>query len=247
MPRIGELTYYNRIGQAGREHAVCKPFSDPSCGNSLLRVGALLKLLPAPPARVLECGCGTGWLAYFLAKRGFQVVATDVSPDAIQLALDNPTFIHGPVPDFRVADAERMDFDAEFDAVIFFDSLHHAVDELAALQCACRALKPGGMCVMLEPGRGHHCNSLEVEAKFEVTEKDMPPYYLRRLGKQAGFQSCKIYPAPDQVGRALYPTVGERPGWRWKLLTFGPLRFLATAAILLLGKRFYGITVLFKE
>src|SRR5262249_29369143 len=154
----------------------------------------LLRLLPQPPARLLECGCGTGWLSYFLAKRGYEVVATDVCPDAIQLARDNPTFQQGPVPQFHLADVEQLAFPAEFDAVLFFDSLHHAVDELAALQSAYRALKPGGVCVMLEPGWGHHRRSLEVEEKYGVTEKDMPPFYLKRLGKKAGFQACRVYP-----------------------------------------------------
>ena len=106
MPKAGELTYYERIGEAGRRHAVLKPFSDDECGLYLMRAGALLSLLPPPPARVLDCGCGTGWLSYFLAQRGYQVVATDISPDAIALAKANPVFADGPVPEFVVADSE---------------------------------------------------------------------------------------------------------------------------------------------
>src|SRR5438045_590951 len=100
MPRSGELTYYERIGERGREHAVAKPFSDDDCGLYLLRAGALFSLLPPPPARILDCGCGTGWLAYFLARRGYDIVATDVSPDAIALATSHPVFHDGPSPRF---------------------------------------------------------------------------------------------------------------------------------------------------
>src|SRR6516162_8855114 len=102
MPRAGEITYLQQIGEVGREHALGKPFSDVECGNFLMRVGQLMKLIPSPPARILECGCGTGWLSYFLAKTGYQVVATDVCQDAIQLARANPIFSKGLVPDFRV-------------------------------------------------------------------------------------------------------------------------------------------------
>src|SRR5262245_19869395 len=131
MPRPGELTYYERIGEAGRQHAVEKPFSDDECGLYLLRAGALFSLLPPPPARVLDCGCGTGWLSYFLARRGYDVVGTDVSPDAIRLAESHAMFRDAAAPRFVVADSESLTFAAEFDAVVFFDSLHHAIDEAA--------------------------------------------------------------------------------------------------------------------
>src|SRR5436309_8764768 len=126
MPRPGELTYFGVIGEGGRRDAVNKPFSHDGCGIELMQVGALLALLPPPPARVLDCGCGTGWLSHFLARRGYDVVATDVSPGAIALAKAHPVFAAGAVPRFLVADSEALTFEAEFDAVVFFDSLHHA-------------------------------------------------------------------------------------------------------------------------
>lgn len=155
MPRPGELTYFDVIGDGGRHHAVNKPFSDPSCGSLLMQVGAILAILPPPPLRILDCGCGTGWLSYILQKRGYEVVGTDVSSTAIDLAKSNPMFIRSQAPKFVVADSEHLSFESKFDVVLFFDSLHHAVDEYAALQSAFRALKPGGMCVTSEPGVGH--------------------------------------------------------------------------------------------
>src|ERR1700759_5360660 len=109
------------MGEPGRHHAILKPFSDDGGGLYRMRAGALFGLLPPPPARVLDCGCGTGWLSYFLARRGYDVVGTDVSPDAIAIAVANPIFQHGGVPAFRVADSEALPFESEFDAVIFFD------------------------------------------------------------------------------------------------------------------------------
>jgi ubiquinone/menaquinone biosynthesis C-methylase UbiE len=41
--------------------------------------GALRQLLPAPPARVLDVGAGTGFLAILLAKHGYAVTALDLS------------------------------------------------------------------------------------------------------------------------------------------------------------------------
>lgn len=236
MPRQGELTYYERIGEAGRQHAVGKPFSDDDCGLYLLRAGALFSLLPPPPARVLDCGCGTGWLSYFLAQRGYDVVGTDVSTDAIRLARANPLFRDAPQPVFSVADSESLTFANEFDAVVFFDSLHHTIDEAAALECAYRALKPGGLCIALEPGRGHAKKSRAVDAEYDVTDKDMPPSRVCRVGKRVGFRGCRVVPAPQHLGKALYTQ-------QW----FGPVRHALVQAIMLWQKQYCGIALLRKD
>lgn len=246
MPRKGELTYCDNIGEAGQQHSLSKPFSDEECGLSLMRVGALLSLLPPPPAQVLDCGCGTGWLAYFLARRGYHVVATDIAPDAIRLARDNPVFRRDDAPEFLVADSEALEFESAFDVVIFFDSLHHAIDELAALRCSYRALRPGGICVALEPGRGHHRKSRETAAAYDVTDKDMPPSYIRRLGRKVGFNRCRVLPAPQHFGKALY--ANQRvTGWLGRLVGIWPFRLLTVLGIMVLHPWYCGITILQKD
>jgi len=235
MPRAGELSYYERIGETGRRHSLGKPFSDDECGLYLLRAGALFSLLPPPPARVLDCGCGTGWLAYFLARRGYDVVAVDVSADAVTLARTHPLFHEGASPQFQVADSEALTFASEFDAVVFFDSLHHTLDERKALGGAFRALRPKGVCVVLEPGRGHARKSRAIDEAYDVTDRDMPPWVVRRSGLAAGFSRCRVVPAPQHLGKALY------------VKRFGPLRHVLVQAILLWQRWYCGIAILEKD
>jgi SAM-dependent methyltransferase len=246
MPRAGELTYYERIGESGRRHAVAKPFSDEECGLYLLRVGALFSVLPPPPARVLDCGCGTGWLSYFLAQRGYDVVGTDVSADAVALAKEHPVFHDGHAPEFLVADSESLAFDATFDAVVFFDSLHHAIDVSAALRSAFRALRPGGVCVALEPGRGHARQSRAIDEAYDVTDKDMPPSLVCQVGRRVGFGRCRVAPAPQHLGKVLYAS-DRLGGWKGALVSTAPLRHLAVQAVLLWQKRYCGIAILQKD
>lgn len=211
MPKAGELTYYERIGEASRQAALLKPFSlgqhtPPfTCGDHLIALGGVCELLRPTPSRLLDLGCGTGWTSLLFAKMGYDVVGQDVAVDAITLAdayrlqsgIDNASFL--------VSDYESLHFQQAFENVVFFDSLHHAVDERAALACAYQALKPGGVCVTREPGSGHAKaeHSLHAVAEYDVTEKDMPPFHIAEIALELGFSEVRIYPFPNQLFRSL--------------------------------------------
>jgi len=132
---------------------------------------------------------------YFFAQCGYDVTGQDISPDMIDLVnqnklISNLTNIH-----FIVSDYEKLSYLEDFDCAVFFDSLHHAIDEGAALSAVYRALKPGGICITLEPGKGHETADYSREAveKFDVTEKDMDPEKSIKCGKKAGFSSFLVY------------------------------------------------------
>src|SRR5581483_7308593 len=199
MPRPGEHRYYEAIGEEGRSHAINKPFSDPARGDLLIQAGAILRLLPQPPARVLECGCGTGWLTAFLAKAGYDAVGQDLSEHAIRLAKENPVFYAGRRPEFVSGDYEQMEFHNEFDAVVFFSSLHHAFDEARAIHAAHRALRDGGLLIASEPGTGHARTAAAFSEAHDITDKDMPPSRINALARAAGFPKFRMYPHADEL------------------------------------------------
>ena len=94
--------------------------------------------LPAPPARVLEVGCGQGALTTTLAAAGYDPLGID------PLA---------PLGDrFRRIRLEDLDEEDAYDAVVAARSLHsirdlgHALDRVAAL------LRPGGVLILDELG-----------------------------------------------------------------------------------------------
>jgi SAM-dependent methyltransferase len=203
MAKQDEIEYARRMNP---DHAVNKPFSDSDCGRNLVRLGTIFSLLPPPPARLLDLGCGTGWTSLFFARAGYRVVGVDLAPEMIRLANQSRDAAGLTNVSFVESDYENLPNLGAFDCAVFFDSLHHADDEGLAVRRAFEALKPGGVCVAAEPGRGHHDSptSQSAIAEYGVTEKDMPPNRVVELARAAGFAEFRVFPPPDELNRAVY-------------------------------------------
>jgi 2-polyprenyl-6-hydroxyphenyl methylase / 3-demethylubiquinone-9 3-methyltransferase len=96
--------------------------------------------------RVLDVGCGGGYLAESVARVGAQVSAVDLSVPTIEAARRHSQAA-GLAIDYRAADAAALPFsDASFDAVVSSDFLEHVMDRLdAVLAEQVRVLRPGGL------------------------------------------------------------------------------------------------------
>lgn len=243
MATQGEYEYFKNIGPANMQHAIQKPWSDAHCGLYLMELGAMMGLMPMH-GRLLDMGCGTGWTSVLFAKKGFQVVGQDLVPEAIEAARQLKQDNQIDNLDFVVGDYESLTFENEFDVVVFFDCLHHAVDEVGALRSAFRALKPGGICITSEPGLGHERRSAAMIQEFGVTERDMHPAKIIRGGKKVGFTSFAVHPHAYYLYIALYRQ--QQHGLLGKLLRIPGMRTLVGLLTVLLSKHQAGIVVLKK-
>jgi cyclopropane fatty-acyl-phospholipid synthase-like methyltransferase len=114
---------------------------------------AKLELLDAKPGeKILDIGCGLGWLAALLASRcGAEVVAMDVSEYAVGEARRR----YGNIEklQFYVGDALLLNYEEEFDKVSCLDVLEHFSPEEGhiLLQKIHRTLKRGGSLLLCVP------------------------------------------------------------------------------------------------
>lgn len=84
--------------------------------------------------RILEIGCGVGWLSLELARAGMNVIGIDLSSTKIAVARDYYNRIKkeekfsGSI-EYIVDSIHNVDFPASsFDAIVAWDSLHHIPD-----------------------------------------------------------------------------------------------------------------------
>ena len=106
--------------------------------------------------RVLEIGCGVGTDGLQFARAGATYTGVDLTEAAVELARKN--FESAGMPgEFRVSDAEKLDFtDESFDIVYSHGVLHHTPDIAAALREVHRVLKPGGRAIVMLYHRGSY-------------------------------------------------------------------------------------------
>ena len=106
--------------------------------------------------KVLEIGCGMGTDGAQFAKAGADYTGVDLTEAAIELARKRFALSHLN-GEFRVSDAENLDFDDEsFDLVYSHGVLHHTPDIAAAVSEIHRVLKPRGQAIVMLYHRGSY-------------------------------------------------------------------------------------------
>ena len=103
---------------------------------------------------VLDVGCGTGTLAVKAAQKGAQVIGIDQSPPMLKLAREKAQ-ASGVEVDFRLAQAQSLDLDEEFDVVTATFTLSEISPDEVEMVVADLAerLKPGGKMIVADEAR----------------------------------------------------------------------------------------------
>ena len=93
--------------------------------------------------KVLDIGCGFGWLVKNYARGGADIKGIDIATSAVELT-KKWLEIEGLSADLQAANAEELPFqDNTFDFISSSGVLHHTVDTQKAIDEVYRVLKPG--------------------------------------------------------------------------------------------------------
>lgn len=108
-----------------------------------------VQALAAPPARVLDAGCGTGRVGIELARRGYEVVGVDLDPSMLAIARRDAPHVRWVEADLAELDTHELGASA-FDVVVCAGNvvpLLAAGTEAAAIAAMARRLTPRGLLV----------------------------------------------------------------------------------------------------
>ena len=103
--------------------------------------------------RVLDIGCGTGDVSLTAAEvvgRSGSVLGIDRGAEAIAVAHGHSTSRGLEHVSFKVSEIDDFEDSRRFDALVGRFALMHQRDAIATLTMAVRALRPGGIVVMIE-------------------------------------------------------------------------------------------------
>jgi 2-polyprenyl-6-hydroxyphenyl methylase/3-demethylubiquinone-9 3-methyltransferase len=152
---------------------------------ALLRAESVLKLdyvrgilqqnRLGPGTRVLDIGCGAGFLSNGLAADGYHVTGIDQSAGSLAVAQR-----HAPrrsQVNYRTADAYQLPFaDHSFDSVLMMDFLEHVDKPERAIAEASRVLKPQGLLIFYTFNRTLPAKFLAIHA-VELIARDCPKHF----------------------------------------------------------------------
>ncbi len=153
--------------------------------------------LPAG-ARIIDVGCGSGWLSEYFARLGYDVTGIDISDELIEMArdrvarvpykVDHETFVRCR---FLTRDIESAPLAEKFDAVVCYDSLHHFEDERTVFRNLSAMLNVGGLLFILEghkPSAGSATEDelTDVMREYGTLESPFSTEYLRTLLDEHG-------------------------------------------------------------
>ena len=128
-----------RMDYQSRQYALMN--SDIEVDRHLRRVNRFLT--PRTSDRILEIGCGRGFLTREVQRLAPATIGTDLNAEAVA---------NGVTGGLRVMDARALDFaDATFDKIYSFHAIEHIPDLAGVFAEMDRVLKPGGRVLLVYP------------------------------------------------------------------------------------------------
>ncbi len=158
---------------------------------------AMVGSLPVGPgALVLDLGAGPCWVSDWLRKLRYRTCSLDICLDMLRIGRERM----GEDSWVCAADMAAIPLrDESIDAAVCYAALHHVPNWRDVLREVHRVLRPGGVLVLQEPGRGHskEAESITQMAQFGVLEQDLPPRLLARACRDAGFTRAIVRPVAE--------------------------------------------------
>jgi len=137
----------------------------------------------SPSSRVLEVGCGCGYMSKSFAAAGYDMWSADLSKNALGYSVQN-----GLEQLCRVS-ITNLPFKDEFDAVVSFDVVEHIPDHRGCIEQLRDALVPGGTLIITVPAHPTLWSSWD---EIQQHVRRFPPSEIESLVQDAGLEVITV-------------------------------------------------------
>lgn len=165
--------FYDKVYLKGEK----KHFTTYRESSSTSEIKEVLKQISWKSKNVLDVGCGTGYFAYSVAKKGANVLGVDFSIEAIQIAKSQ--YAHTNL-EFKAVDVSKIK--EKFDVIVSNGTLEHMDDPLRTLKLFKKHLNPKGCIIITSPNwtnpRGYILLTLLFLFKAPITLVDLHYFTL---------------------------------------------------------------------
>jgi len=184
-----------------------------------------------PNAKILEIGAGTGRYSIFLAQKGYDVTAVDLTPKHVEIMTQKANGLKN----FRCMVADALDLsmfeDNSFDMVLNFGPMYHLFhqkDKEQAVKETIRVAQKGGICMfaylpcasfvtgygLLNQDVAHVCAAMDDTGRMkDVPEEVFTGFYIEDFKKLFDKTNTKYITnvATDGLGYTLQDMIEKLP------------------------------------
>lgn len=126
-------------------------------------------LPPSKTAKILEVGCGTGFVLYGLSEfKNYHLFGGELHVEGLRYARERL-----PHAEFIQLDFRKTPFHNEFDAIGAFDVLEHVEEDILMMENVHKSLKPGELFFVSVP-----------QHKWLWSNQDVAAYHKRRYTRK---------------------------------------------------------------
>ncbi len=155
----------------------------------------------SPGMKVLDIGCGSGTLTFYMANKGIKVLGIDISNKSVEKCKESAEFLKlQNLTSFKTMDFPDRSPGGLFDFVLLTEVIEHLENDNLAIKKIHALLKPRGILLLTTPSRNAPLFRLGLADTFDKKVGHLRRYTLSELEKKLTKQGFTILEKKKKEG-----------------------------------------------